>query len=141
MFWPFEKANPEKSDLEPQYLSQIRGLLGARACVRCDFGPSDQKFARDLFVRRIPMEEIERAINLGCSRKYASLLNGTDNELIFRFAYFRELIEEASETDPNYWRDIVNPALTKLEAKWLAAKPSASPISAPARRESKKETR
>ena len=87
------------------------------------------------------MEEIERAINLGCSRKYASLLNGTDKELIFRFAYFRELIEEASETDPNYWRDIVNPALTKLEAKWLAAKPSASPISAPARRESEKETR
>jgi hypothetical protein len=87
------------------------------------------------------MEQIEGAINLGCSRKYASLLNGTDSDLIVRFAYFRDLIAGASETDPNDWKDIVNPVLTKLEAKWLAAQQSASPNFAPARRKGKKETR
>jgi hypothetical protein len=141
MFWPFEKVTPEKPDLEAQYLTEIRILLGARACVRCDFGPSDREFARDLFARSIPIEQIGRAISLGSSRKYASLLNGTDNDLIVRFAYFRDLIKEASETDSNYWKDIVNPVLTKLEAKWLAAQQSALPNSSPAQRKDKKETR
>jgi hypothetical protein len=39
---------------------------------------------------------------------------------------------EASETDPGYWMDTVNPLLAKLEAKWLAAQQGASPDSAPA---------
>lgn len=140
-FWPFEKSDREKSDLEAQYLSEIRTMLGARACVECDFGPSDQKFARDLLASGTPIEQIRRAIGLGCCRKYASLLNGTDIELIYRFAYFRDLIEEASEADPKYWSDNVNPVLEKLEAKWLAAQQNASPNSAPARRIGKKETR
>lgn len=141
MFWPFEKANAKKSDLEVKYFSQIRVLLGARACVTCDFGPSDQKFAQDLFARGIPIKQIEMAISLGCSRKYASLLNGTDNELIFRFAYFRDLIVEASEADPDYWKSIGNPLLTKMETKWRAVKKSTLPNSAPARRKGEKETR
>jgi hypothetical protein len=141
MFWPFEKAYLGKSDVELQYFSQIRSLLEVRACVKCDFRPSDREFARDLLVRGIPMEQIERAIALGCSRKYASLLNGTDNAPIFRFAYFRDLIEEACETDPNYWKDIVNPVLTRLEVKWLKANQPASPNSLPARRKGEKETR
>jgi hypothetical protein len=115
--------------------------LGARACVKCDFGLPDEKFARDLFARSIPIEQIGRAITLGCSRKNASLLNGTDDDLIVRFAYFRDLIEEASETDPGYWKDIVNPLLTKLEAKWVAAQQSASRNSASALRKNKNETR
>jgi hypothetical protein len=141
MFWPFEKASLEKSDLEAQYLSQIRALLKVRACVKCDFGPSDQRFARDLLARGVPIEQIEMAISLGCSRKYASLLNGTDNELIFRFTYFRDLIGEASEADADHWKNIGNPLLTKMEAKWLEVKEGALPNSAPARRKGKKETR
>jgi hypothetical protein len=141
MFWPFEKASPKNSDIQAQYLSQIRALLGSRECIKCDFGPSDQMFAQDLFARSVPIEQIRRAIDLGCSRKYASLLNGTDDKLISRFAYFQDLIEEASEADPKYWTDIGTPVLAKLEIKWLASQRSASPNSAPARRKSKKETR
>jgi hypothetical protein len=53
----------------------------------------------------VSLEQIQRAIALGCYRKYVSLLNGSDNEPINSLAYFRELIEEAedTETPAGYW--------------------------------------
>jgi hypothetical protein len=141
MYWPFEKTDSKISEFEAAYLSQTRALLQARACVRCDFGPSDQEFARELFKNGVTIEQIKKAISLGCSRKYASLLNGPDDEPILRFAYFRELIEEAKEIDPNYWDDIINPALEKLEADWLGRANSALPQFAPAPRKTEKQTR
>lgn len=76
--------------------------------------------------RDVSLELIERAIALGCSRKYVSLLNGTDDELIYSFAYFRDLIEEASdrETPDGYW-DFQKLQLKSLENKWTAKKSSA----------------
>jgi hypothetical protein len=121
-FWPYEKdGSAVRIGLEAHFGSQVRSLLEARACVKCTFGPSDQKFAADLYARGIPMEQIDRAITLGCYRKYLGLLNGTDNQPIFRLSYFRDLIQEAGETDPGYWRDIVYPTLKKYESKWLKA--------------------
>lgn len=141
LFWPSEKMDSKTSDLEGAYLSQTRALLQTRACIKCDFGSVDQKFARELYESGVPVEQIERAIGLGCSRKYASLLNGADAEPILRFAYFRDVIEEASQIDPNYWKEIIIPALEDLEAKWLCHPKSALQNLASARRKSKKQTR
>jgi hypothetical protein len=83
--------------------------------------------------RSVPLELIERAIALGCSRKYVSLLNETDDELIYRFAYFRDLIEEASdqETPASYW-EFQKLQLKSLENKWIAKKTAADAKSASA---------
>ena len=98
-FWLYEKAgNAVRVGPKARYGgSQVRSLLEARACVKCSFGPSDQKFAADLFARGIPLEQIDRAITLGCYRKYLGLRNGADNEPIFRLSYFRDLIQEAGK--------------------------------------------
>lgn len=140
-FWPFEKANLKASDSEAEYLAQIRALLSARACIQGEFGPVDQKFARELFARGIPINQIEKAISLGCSRKYTTLLNGKEDGPILRLAYFRDLIEESTQIDSDYWNDIVNPTLEKLEAEWVGRLKSALPNFASARRKREKETR
>jgi len=71
--------------------------------------------------RDVSFEQIQRAIALGCCRKYVSLLNGSNNEPINSLGYFRELIEEAedSETPAGYW-SYVMPELKHLETKWLS---------------------
>lgn len=139
-YWPFEKECSIPSDAESQYISQIRALLASRACIQCDFGASDQKFARELFKNAVAVKQIEKAIDLGCSRKYTSLLNDTSDEPILRLAYFRDLIAEASQIDSAYWNDIVCPTLESLEAEWLRHPKSASPKFASARRKSEKQT-
>jgi hypothetical protein len=53
---------------------------------------ANQKFAADLLAREVPLQQIERTIALGCSRKYVSLLNGTSTESISSLYYFRDLL-------------------------------------------------
>ena len=105
-FWPYTR--PEKglnSQHSEPFLSQVKSFLAARACVRCAFGTADQKFAAALLARDISLAQVESAIALGCSRKYVSLLNGTDSGAIVSFLYFRDLIEEAGDQEiaADYW--------------------------------------
>jgi hypothetical protein len=85
------------------------------------FAAADQKLAAVLLAREVPLQQIERAIALGCSRKYVSLLNGTDSGPIVTLSYFRDLIEEAGdqETPAGYW-NYLKPELEHLEAKWIS---------------------
>lgn len=133
-FWPYTKAD---SGLNPpqvvSYIAKIRSLLDTRECVECTFTAADQKLAASLMVQDVPLELVERAIALGCSRKYVSLLNETDAALIYSFAYFRDLIDEANdqETPAGYW-DFQKLQLKSLEDKWIAKKSSADAKSASA---------
>lgn len=89
------------------------------------------------------LERIERAIALGCCRKYVSLLNGTDSDTIFSFAYFRDVIDEVcdSEVPTGYW-NYVMPELEHLEKKWIArSNPAADAEDASAAGPKNKETR
>jgi hypothetical protein len=72
----------------------------------------------NLLEARVPLEQIERAVALGCSRKYVSMLNGTDSGLILSFSYFRDLIEEAGDgnTPAGYW-DYLMPQVKRLERR------------------------
>jgi hypothetical protein len=62
---------------------------------------------------------MERAIALGCCRRYISLLNGTASDPIFSLLYFRDLIEEVRDPGlpAGYWSYIM-PELEHLERKW-----------------------
>jgi biotin operon repressor len=126
-FWPYTKTHGgiQPSERE-EYLAHIKTFLSKRGCVRATFTAADENIAGDLLTRQVPLERIERAIALGCCRKYVSLLNGTDRGAIFSFAYFRDLIEEVrdSETPSGYW-DYVMPELERLEKKWLASNEAA----------------
>jgi len=121
-YWPYTRMNGDllTQGQEP-YLLQIRSLLDARACIRCAFGAADQKFATALFDRNISIGQIERGIALGCSRKYVSLLNGTDSGAIISLSYFRDLIDEAGdqETAADHW-GYLKLQLKRYESQWRA---------------------
>jgi hypothetical protein len=147
-FWPYTKTPcgiqpSEHEQHHEQHLAQIKKLLSKRACVRSTFTAADEKFAGNLLADQVPLERVERAIALGCCRKYVSLLNGTDSGPILSFAYFRDVIQEVcdSEIPSGYW-DYVMPALERLERKWLVKQnPDADAKSTPASGPKDQETR
>jgi len=135
-FWPYKKANTSGAPEEgQQYWAQIRSWLSERACVRSTFTEAERRLASQLESRIVPLEQIERAIALGCSRKYVSLLNGADTGPILSFCYFKDLIEEAGDqvTHAGYW-DYLMPELKHLEALWIAKQKTADANNAPASR-------
>lgn len=99
-FWPYTK---ERSAHEPSewsgYRAAIKSMLSKRACINCDFTATDEQFAAEVFRCGVSLEQIEQAIALACCRKYVGLINGTDNEMIRRFSYFRDTIKEVRDPD------------------------------------------
>ena len=123
-FWSYTK---ERTAIPPSewenFRTQIKSLLSKRACVQCEFAATDERFAAELFARRVSLEEVERAIALACCRKYAGLINGTDNEPIRRLSYFRDSIEEVRDPDaPPIQAQLLSQRIQTvqyLEEKWL----------------------
>lgn len=140
-FWPYVKElTPSISPEADHYVGQIRRLLAARACVHSAFTAAEQKLATTLFVDQIPLEQVERAILLGCARKCATLLNGQGSGPITSLLYFRGPIEEVSQsTIPSGYWNYLSFQLQRLEAQWLAQQsPAAGANFAPANPENLK---
>jgi hypothetical protein len=126
-FWPYTKERPADKPSEwSGYRAAIRSMLSKRACINCAFTATDEQFAAELFRGGVSLEQIEQAIALASCRKYVGLINGTDNEIIRRFSYFRDAIEEVR--DP--YAHPKQPGLLKqrilsaeyYEEKWLASR-------------------
>lgn len=120
LYWPYEKQ-PSGGGAQ-DYVAQVRRMLLAPACVRCRFTPADEKLARDLHRRGIGLTQIQRAILLGCARKYATLLaNGVTWAPIASLSYFAAIIEEVCQTNTadSYWAYIHRKA-GELERQWLS---------------------
>lgn len=146
-FWPYTKEPLADDPSEWNgYRTAIRSMLSKRACIDCAFTATDEQFAAECFGRGVALEEIEQAIALACCRKYAGLLNGTDNEMIRRFSYFRDTIEEVRDPD-------AHPKLPELlkqrilsveyyEEKWRASRRGTAGVNvASATRSKTKKTR
>jgi len=124
-FWPYSKERGAGTPSAWQsYRDSIQALLTKRACIKCSFSGADERFAKELFQREVTIKEIEQAIALACCRKYAGLLNGTDNEMIYRFSYFRDTLEEVQDPDahPSQPQLLSQRILSAeyYEEKWLA---------------------
>lgn len=121
-FWPYTKtAKTNDPTGLASYLQRIKSLLIARACVKCSFGAADQKLATEYFSRGISVEQIERAIALGCCLKYLSWLNNTDSGsgLIVSFHYFSGNVEEICNNEfPAGYLDHAIRKMEKLESQW-----------------------
>ena len=118
-FWPYERQ-PEEVD--SGYVAQVRRLLCAPACVRCRFTAADENLARDLERRGVTLGQIERAILLGCSRKYMSMLvHGADWMPIASLSYFRAIIDEVRQTNTpeSYWAYVARTA-AEMEREWVS---------------------
>jgi hypothetical protein len=117
-YWPYEKqrCRTEAKD----YLDAVRRMLQVPACVRCRFTSADERLAQDLARRGVTVEQLQRAIWLGCARKYLAMLNGQPPMPIASLRYFVGLVEEVSQanTPESYWHH-VRSKTDRLERQWL----------------------
>src|ERR1700722_12401421 len=88
---------------------------------------ADEKIATGLHRRGVSLEQITRAILLGCARKYVSMLNAGSRTPITSLEYFADVVDEVREsgTPESYWEPL-RAKVTRMEQQWLqahAAKP------------------
>ena len=120
-FWPYEKqAGGAAGAPEAEFVRQVRAAFLKPACVRSVFTAADEKLALNLYRGEVPLEQIRRAIWLGCARKYVAMLNGQTRQPITSLAYFASLIEEVRQAQipASYW-DHVRRRMEEMERRWL----------------------
>jgi hypothetical protein len=120
-FWPYQKQiTLDAGPPEVEFLRQARAAFLAPACVRSTFTAADEKLARNLGRSGVTLEQLRRAIWLGCARKYVTLLNGQSQVSITSLAYFASLIKEVSQPQIpiSYW-DHVRRRMEEMEKRWL----------------------
>lgn len=128
-FWPYEKsAAAESSTDQASYIEQVRQILLRPACVRASFSAADQRLASNFYRCGVTLKQLERAIWLGCARKYIALLNNQSPMLITSLHYFTGLVEEVSSTTvaDSYWLHVQRKA-EQLERRWIANRSSTTP--------------
>lgn len=128
-FWPYQKQPLPGGTPEPEaeFIQRVRGLFLAPACVQASFSAADEKIATGLHRRGVSLEQITRAILLGCARKYVSMLNAGSRTPITCLEYFADVVDEVRESaiPESYWEPL-RAKVTRMEQQWLqahAAKP------------------
>jgi hypothetical protein len=127
-FWPYTRPNSIVQAYEVHHdVARIKAFLSKRICFHSTSRAADEQTIAKLIAQQVSLERIERAIALGCCRKYVSLLNGTDSGPIFSFAYFRDVIEEVRDPGipSGYW-NYVMPEMEHLEKKWIEERDKAA---------------
>ena len=120
-FWPYQKQQPQGRTAEPEqeFVQKVRSLFLAPACVHASFSAADEKLATDLYRRGVSMEQIARAILLGCARKYVAMLNAKVRTPITSLQYFADIVEEVrtSAIPESYWEPL-RAKVTRMEQQW-----------------------
>lgn len=127
-FWPYEKPPVEEVGIgQTGYVQQVRRMLLRPACVRAGFSGADERLAANLYRRGVTLVHLQRAIWLGCARKYVALLNGSENAPLFvtSLNYFSALVNEVAATSAgdDYWKHLRN-KVAQLERMWLERTPA-----------------
>jgi hypothetical protein len=127
-FWPYEKPPVEEYGIDQnRYVQQVRQMLSGTACVRVNFSAADERLAAILYRRGVTLVHLQRAMWLGCARKYVALLNAPENAdmLITSLHYFSALVEEVAETPvgEDYWKHMQH-KVNQLERMWLGQTPA-----------------
>ena len=125
-FWPYLKQQTPGCVPEPEseFVQKVRGMFLAPACVQASFSAADEKIATGLHRRGVSLEQITRAILLGCARKYVSMINAGVRTPITSLQYFSDIVEEVSESaiPEGYWEPL-RAKVTRMEQQWLHAHP------------------
>jgi hypothetical protein len=120
-FWPYEKTSGVEPGVDQtSYLQQARQMLLRPACVRAGFSAADERLAATLYRRGVTLLQLQRAIWLGCARKYTALLKGSTPLLVTSLHYFTTIVDEVAATDAgdDYWRYVQSKA-AQLERRWI----------------------
>jgi len=126
-FWPYQRQLPPGYAPEPEveFVRKVRGLFLAPACVQASFSAADEKLALGMYRRGVSMEQITRAILLGCARKYVAMLNAGTRIPITSLQYFADVVEEVIESaiPESYWEPL-RWKVQRMEQQWQQAHPA-----------------
>lgn len=126
-FWPYLKQQTPGCAPEPEaeFVQKVRALFLAPACVQASFSAADEKIAAGLHRRGVSLEQIARAILLGCARKYVAMLNAGVRTPITSLQYFSDIVEEVSTSaiPESYWEPLQS-KVTRMERQWQKANPT-----------------
>ena len=121
-FWPYQKPPVEEFGIDQnRYVQRVRQMLSGTACLRVSFSAADERLAANHYRHGVTLVHLQRAIWLGCARKYAALLNAPENAdmLITSLHYFSRLVNEAAEASvsEDYWKHMQS-KVSQLEGMW-----------------------
>ena len=127
-FWPYEKPPIEEYGIDQNgYVQQARQMLSVPACVRVNFSAADERLAAILYRRGVTLAHLQRAIWLGCARKYVALVNGSEHApmLVTSLNYFSALVNEVVDetSGEDYWKYLQH-KVSQLERIWLDRTPA-----------------
>jgi hypothetical protein len=126
-FWPYLKQQTPGCAPEPEaeFVRKVRGLFLAPACVQASFSAADEKLALGMYRRGVSMEQITRAILLGCARKYVAMINAGVRTPITSLQYFADIVEEVNESTipESYWEPL-RAKVARMEQQWQQAHPA-----------------
>ena len=126
-FWPYQRQLTAGCAPEPEteFVRKVRGLFLASACVQASFSAADEKIAAGLHRRGVSLEQITRAILLGCARKYVAMINAGVRMPITSLQYFSDIVEEVNESaiPESYWEPL-RAKVARMEQQWLNAHPA-----------------
>jgi hypothetical protein len=119
-FWPYQKIGTSATDPEADFVRRVREAFLKPACVRSAFTGTDEKLALNLCRRGVGLEQVRRAIWLGCARKYVAMLNGQTRLPITSLAYFTSLVDEVAQPQipASYWEH-VRRRMEEMQKRWL----------------------
>jgi hypothetical protein len=141
-FWPYEKAPVQEFGIDQnRYVQQVRQMMLRPVCVRAHFSAADERIAVALYRRGITLVHLQRAIWLGCARKYAALLNGSEKQAplyITSLHYFAGIVQEveAVPVGVDYWKHIAA-KVDRFEQMWIELSVLENATSKSERRETK----
>jgi hypothetical protein len=118
-FWPYQRTcdSGPATDLAG-YIGEVKRRFLERRCVRSIFTAADQQLAAEFHRMGIPILDVERAILLGCLRKYAAVVNNGGGTPITSLHYFRNLLNEAGKNiSPDYWSYVAH-KIARFEQHW-----------------------
>ena len=123
-FWPYVKPPQASAVDDPEqalYAMRVRSLFLAPACVNAGFSSADEKLAAEWYRAGVGLDQVERAILMGCARKYVALFNHAGGSTITSLQYFAGIVAEvaALEMPLNYWRYLAA-RVRKMETQWRA---------------------
>ena len=126
-FWPYQRQQTPGCAPEPEaeFVRKVRGLFLTPACVQASFSAADEKLALGMYRRGVSMEQITRAILLGCARKYVAMINAGVRTPITSLQYFSDIVEEVNEsTIPESCWEPLRAKVARMEQQWQQAHPA-----------------
>ena len=120
-FWPYQRQPPPgRSGAEVEFMQKVRELFLTPACVEASFSGADEKMAAGLHRRGVSLQQVARAILLGCARKYVAMINARVRTPITSLQYFADIVEEVerSAIPESYWEPL-RVKVARMEQQWL----------------------